>query len=36
LLLPRAQLQPIDMKAGEALQMIMMGGMTQSKPVPRA
>lgn len=28
LLLPRAQLQPIDMSATAALQMIMMGGMT--------
>jgi uncharacterized membrane protein len=35
LLLPRAQLQPIDMKAGEALQMIMMGGMTQARPPAR-
>jgi len=31
LILPRAQLQPLDMKAGEALQMIMMGGMVQPK-----
>lgn len=35
LLLPRAQLQPIDMSAGEALQMIMMGGMTPPKPPSR-
>ncbi len=35
LILPRAQLQPLDMKAGEALQMIMMGGMVQPK-APRA
>lgn len=35
LLLPRAQLQPIDMKAAEALQMIMMGGMTQPKSPSR-
>jgi len=30
LILPRAQLQPLDMKPGEALQMMMMGGMTQA------
>jgi uncharacterized membrane protein len=36
LILPRAQLQPLDMKPGEALQMMMMGGMTQSAaPRPR-
>lgn len=32
LLLPREQLQPIDMTATAALQMIMMGGMTPPKP----
>lgn len=29
--LPRVQLQPLNMKPGEALQMIMMGGMVQPK-----
>lgn len=32
LILPRTQLQPLNMKPGEALQMIMMGGMVQPKP----
>ena len=32
LILPRAQLQSLPMKPGEALQMIMMGGMVQPKP----
>jgi uncharacterized membrane protein len=31
LILPRAQLQPLDMNAAEALQMIMMGGIVQPK-----
>lgn len=35
LILPRAQLQPLDMKPGEALQMIIMGGMVQPKSPPR-
>lgn len=35
LILPRAQMQPLDMKPGEALQMIIMGGMVQPKS-PRA
>jgi uncharacterized membrane protein len=30
-ILPRAELQVIDMKPGEALQMIIMGGMVQPK-----
>lgn len=34
LLLPRAQLQPVDMSATAALQMIMMGGMTPPKTAP--
>ncbi|MDB6059957.1 MAG: hypothetical protein JWM78_60 [Verrucomicrobiaceae bacterium] len=32
LVLPRSQLQPLSMKPGEALQMVMMGGMVQPKP----
>ena len=31
LILPRSQLQPLNMKPGEALQMILMGGMVQPK-----
>lgn len=31
LILPRSQLQPLNMKPGEALQMILMGGMIQPK-----
>jgi len=31
LILPRAELQALDMKPGEALQMIIMGGMVQPK-----
>lgn len=31
LILPRAELEPLDMKPGEALQMIIMGGMVQPK-----
>lgn len=31
LILPRAQLEPVDMKPGEALQMILMGGIVQPK-----
>lgn len=35
--LPRSQLEPLNMKPGEALQMVMMGGMVQPKPpVPTA
>jgi uncharacterized membrane protein len=34
-MLPRTQLQPLNMKPGEALQMVMMGGMVQPKaPTP--
>ena len=33
LILPRAQLQPVNMKPGEALQMIIMGGIVQPKSV---
>ena len=32
LVLPRTQLQPLNMTAGEALQMAIMGGITQRKP----
>ena len=32
LILPRSRLQPLNMKPGEALQMIMMGGIVQPKP----
>lgn len=35
LILPRSQLQTLNMKPGEALQMIIMGGIIQPKP-PRA
>jgi uncharacterized membrane protein len=33
LVVPRAQLQPLDMKPGEALQLVIMGGMVQPKAV---
>ena len=32
LIMPRAKLEPVDMKPGEALQMILMGGIVQPKP----
>lgn len=35
LILPRTQLQPLSMKPGEALQMVIMGGIVQPKPERR-
>jgi uncharacterized membrane protein len=34
LILPRTSLQPLDIKTGEALQMIVMGGMSQRRAQP--